>query len=184
MKKELAGQSIGIPGVSLVLESSVLQGGSGRYSRPLHWGDKPRCGPLCTLASSCSPGNLVITNIICMLIYLESQKQVKRTEKDLVVDSSSEVSWFEEVDGVEVGDVDPPGVGLGALRAVLLHVHPKETHVHPVLLLEGEHGAGAVWEVVQHVASVHIPDKMIMSSSMHQYIFFLLLQEFMTEISV
>ena len=78
-----------------------------------------------------------------------------------MVDSSSEVSWFEEVDGVKVGNVDTPGVGLWALRPVLLDVHPEEADVDPVLLLEGEHGAGAVWEVIQHVPSVHIPAKMI-----------------------
>ena len=58
-----------------------------------------------------------------------------------MVDSSSEVSWFEEVDGVKVGDVDTPGVGLGALRPVLLDVHPKEADVNSVLLLKGEHSA-------------------------------------------
>ena len=51
-----------------------------------------------------------------------------------MVDSSPEVSRFEEVDGVKVGDVDTPGVGLGALRPVLLDVHPKEADVDPVLL--------------------------------------------------
>ena len=81
---------------------------------------------------------------------------MKPTKKDLMVDGSSEVSWFEEVDGVEVGDVDAPGVGLRTLGAVLLHVHPKEADVHSVLLLEGEHRASPVREVVQHVASVHI----------------------------
>ena len=85
-----------------------------------------------------------------------------------MVDSSSEVSWFEEVDGVKIGNVDTPGVGLWALRPVLLDVHPEEADVDPVLLLEGEHGAGTVWEVIQHVASVHIPAKMIMSCSMYQ----------------
>ena len=48
------------PEVSLVLESSVLQDDSGRCNRPLHWVDTPRCGPLCSLTSSCSPGNLNI----------------------------------------------------------------------------------------------------------------------------
>ena len=90
-----------------------------------------------------------------------------------MVDSSSEVSWFEEVDGVKVGYVDTPGVGLWALRPVLLHVHPEEADVDPVLLLECEHGAGAVWEVIQHVPSVHIPAKMIMSYSIHQSIMIL-----------
>ena len=74
-----------------------------------------------------------------------------------MVDSSSEVSRFEEVDGVKVGDVDTSRVGLGALRPVLLDVHPKEADVNSVLLLKGEHCASAVREVVQHVASVHIP---------------------------
>ena len=81
----------------------------------------------------------------------------KPTKKNLVVDSSSEVSRLKEVDGVKVGDVDTPGVGLGALRPVLLDVHPKEADVNSVLLLKGEHCPSAVREVVQHVASVHIP---------------------------
>ena len=69
--------SIGKPGVSLVLGSSALQGGSGRCNRPPHWEDKPRCGPLCTRASSCSPGNLRATNISCILLNLESQRNEK-----------------------------------------------------------------------------------------------------------
>ena len=74
-----------------------------------------------------------------------------------MVDSSSEVSWFEEVDGVKVGDVDTSRVGLGALRPVLLDVHPKEADVNSVLLLKGEHSARAIREIVQHVTGVHIP---------------------------
>ena len=81
-----------------------------------------------------------------------------------MVDSSSEVSRFEEVDGVKVGDVHTPGVGLGALRPVLLDVHPKEADVNSILLLEGEHSTRAIGEVVQHVTSVHIPGKRILST--------------------
>ena len=82
-----------------------------------------------------------------------------------MVNSSSEVSRFEEVDGVKVGDVDTPCVGLGALRPVLLHVHSEEADVDSVLLLEGEHGARPIGEVVQHVTSVHVPGKGILSTS-------------------
>ena len=40
---------------------------------------------------------------------------------------------------------------------VYLHVHPKETDIDPVLLLEGEHRPGTVREVVQHLALVDVP---------------------------
>ena len=86
-----------------------------------------------------------------------------------MVDSRSEVSRFEEVDGVKVGDVDTPCVGLGALRPVLLDVHSEEADVNPVLLLEGEHSARSIGEVVQHVTSVHVPGENILSTSTHGY---------------
>ena len=35
-------------------------------------------------------------------------------------------------------------------------MHPEETDVHPVLLLEGKHGSGTVGEIVQHLSRVHI----------------------------
>ena len=74
-----------------------------------------------------------------------------------MVDRGSKVAGLEKVDRVEVGHVDAPRVGLGTLRPVLLDVHAEEAHVHPVLLLEGKHGAGPVRKVVQHLSSVNVP---------------------------
>ena len=36
-------------------------------------------------------------------------------------------------------------------------MHPEEADVDAVLLLEGEHGAGPVREVVQHLTRLHVP---------------------------
>ena len=38
-------------------------------------------------------------------------------------------------------------------------MHAEEADVHPVLLLEGEHGPRPVGEVVQHVTGVDIPEE-------------------------
>ncbi len=50
-----------------------------------------------------------------------------------------------------------PSVGEWALRAVLLHVHAKETHVHAVNLLKGEKCFGSVGKGLRHFARVHKP---------------------------
>ena len=39
-----------------------------------------------------------------------------------MIDCCSEVSWFEEVDRVEVSNVDSPGVGLRTLATILLNI--------------------------------------------------------------
>ena len=91
-----------------------------------------------------------------------------------MINCSSEVPRLEEVDRVQVGDVDPPGVWLVTLAAVLLqrysalkhtlmlgpglylYVHSKETDINTVLLFKGEHGPGSVGEVVHHLTGVDV----------------------------
>lgn len=53
-----------------------------------------------------------------------------------MVDSSSEVSRFEEVYAIQVRDVDSPLIGLWAVWAVLLYVHAKKTHFCSIYVLE------------------------------------------------
>ena len=78
-------------------------------------------------------------------------------EEDLVVDACPEHPGLEEVHRVEVGDVDPPGVGFGAFAAVLLDVHAEETHVHSVDLLKGEKSSSTVREFVRHFPIIAVP---------------------------
>lgn len=78
-------------------------------------------------------------------------------EQDLVVHRRPEVSGFEEVHAVQVGDVHPPLVGLRAVRAVLLDVHAEEAHLGPVDVLEGEQGLHPVREGLRHLSVVHEP---------------------------
>lgn len=78
-------------------------------------------------------------------------------EQDLVVHGRPEVSGFEEVHAVQVGDVHPPLVGLRAVRAVLLDVHAEEAHLGPVDVLEGEQGLHPVREGLGHLSVVHEP---------------------------
>ncbi len=68
---------------------------------------------------------------------------------------------LEKVHRIQVGHVNPAGVRGLALGPVLLHVHAKEAYVDAVLLLEGKHGPGAVWEVVRHLARVNVPGQKI-----------------------
>ena len=84
---------------------------------------------------------------------------IQVSKKNLVVDRRTKVSGLEEVNGVEVGNVDAPGVGRGRVGAVLLDVHAEETGVDAVDLLEGEHGSGAEREVVLHLAGVDVSKK-------------------------
>lgn len=51
-----------------------------------------------------------------------------------------------------------PGVREKAIRAVLLHVHAEETHVHAVNLLEGEKCFGSVGEAFRHLSCVDKPE--------------------------
>ena len=81
------------------------------------------------------------------------------TQEDLVVDRRPEESGLEEVDTVQVGDVDSPGVGLWALAPVLLDVHAEETDIHAVDLLESEQRPGAIGKLFRHVAVVTVPAK-------------------------
>ncbi len=50
--------------------------------------------------------------------------------------NASKADSPEVLDGVQVGEVDPAGVGGGAAVGVLLHVQAVQAHVHAVLLLE------------------------------------------------
>ena len=61
------------------------------------------------------------------------------------------MSWFEEVDGVNVGYVDTPSIGLRTLGPILLDVHTKEADVNSILLLKGEQSTCTIGEVVYHV---------------------------------
>ena len=79
---------------------------------------------------------------------------VQVPKQDLVVDRRPEVSGLEEVNGVEVCDVDSPGVGRGGVGTVLLNMHAEKAGVNAVDLLESEHGAGSEGEVVVHFAGV------------------------------
>lgn len=84
---------------------------------------------------------------------------IQVAQKDFMVDCSSELSWFEEVYGVEVGDVDPPGVRRGTLWAVLLHMHAEETHVRAVDLLKRKQSFRPVWELIRKISILHEPSK-------------------------
>ena len=81
---------------------------------------------------------------------------VQVAEKDLVIHGRSEVSGLEEVNRVQVGDVDAPGVRGGGVRAILLDVHAKETGIDAVDLLERKHRTGTEREVVIHLAGVNV----------------------------
>lgn len=50
-----------------------------------------------------------------------------------------------------------PSVGERALRAVLLHVHAKEAHVHAVNLLKSKKCFGSVGKGLRHFTRVHKP---------------------------
>lgn len=72
-----------------------------------------------------------------------------------MVDSSSEVSWFEEVYAVQVRDVHSPLIGWWAVRAVLLHVHAKKTHFCSIYILECKESFQSVWEGLSHLSTVN-----------------------------
>lgn len=67
-------------------------------------------------------------------------------QQDLVVDSSPEVSRFEEVHAVQVRDVHSSLIGRRAVRAVLLNVHAEKTHVCSVDVLKRKQGFHPVRE--------------------------------------
>lgn len=76
-------------------------------------------------------------------------------QQDFVVDSRSEVSRFEEVYAVQVGDVHSPLIGWWAVGAVLLHVHAKETHFCSIYVLEGKQSFQSVREGLGHLSTVN-----------------------------
>lgn len=79
-------------------------------------------------------------------------------QQDFMVDSSSEVSRFEEVNAVQVGDVHSPLVGWWAVWAVLLHVHAKKTHFCSIYVLEGKQSFQSVREGLGHLSTVNEPE--------------------------
>lgn len=76
-----------------------------------------------------------------------------------MVDSSSEVSWFEEVYAVQVRDVDSPLIGWWAVWAVLLYVHAKKTHFCSIYVLKRKQSFQSVWEGLGHLSTVNEPEK-------------------------
>lgn len=59
-----------------------------------------------------------------------------------------------------------PGIWKGALRAVLLDVHAKETNVHAVYFLECKKCFGSVREGLHHLARVHKPGEIETASKL------------------
>ncbi len=51
-----------------------------------------------------------------------------------------------------------PGVRDRAIRAILLHVHAEETHIHSVNLLKCEKCFGSVGEALGHLSCVYKPE--------------------------
>lgn len=80
-------------------------------------------------------------------------------QQDFMVDSSSEVSWFEEVYAVQVRDVDSPLIGWWAVWAVLLYVHAKKTHFCSIYVLKRKQSFQSVWEGLGHLSTVNEPEK-------------------------
>lgn len=78
-------------------------------------------------------------------------------QQDLVVDSSPEVSRFEEVHAVQVRDVHSSLIGRRAVRAVLLNVHAEKTHVCSVDVLKRKQGFHPVREGLGHLSAVNKP---------------------------
>lgn len=78
-------------------------------------------------------------------------------QQDLVVDSRPEVSRFEEVHTVQIGDVNSSLIGRWAVRAILLDMHPKKTHICSVNVFKGKQSFHPVWEGLRHLSAVHKP---------------------------
>lgn len=78
-------------------------------------------------------------------------------QKDLVVDSSPEVSWSEKVHAVQVRDVHSSLIGRRAVRAILLNVHAEKTHFCSVDVLKGKQGFHPVREGLGHLSVVDKP---------------------------
>lgn len=81
------------------------------------------------------------------------------TQQDFMVDSSSEVSWFEEVYTVQVRDVHSSLVGWWTVWAVLLHMHAEKTHFCPVYVFECKKSFQSVREGLGHLSTVNKPEK-------------------------
>ena len=64
---------------------------------------------------------------------------------------------LEEMNRIEVSQVHASAVRRGTVRAVLLHVHPKETHISTVDLFECKQCFGAVRKFTGQLTSVNKP---------------------------
>ena len=69
-----------------------------------------------------------------------------------MVDACAEVARLKEVHAVQVRDVTSSLIGWRAVRAVLLHMHAEEAHVHPVDFLKCKKCFGSVREGLHHFA--------------------------------
>lgn len=74
-----------------------------------------------------------------------------------MVDSSSEVSRFEEVHTVQVRDVHSSLIGRRTVRAVLLNMHAEKTHVCSIDGLKCKQGFHPVREGLGHLSRVNEP---------------------------
>ena len=68
-----------------------------------------------------------------------------------MVDECPEVFGVEEVDTVQVGDVDPPGVGSRTIRAVLLDMEAEETDFTAINLFKDKQSFCPVGELLREV---------------------------------
>lgn len=73
---------------------------------------------------------------------------VQVTKQNLMVDCRSELARSEEMHRVQVGDVNPPGVRIGALRSIFLHVHAKEAYIRAIDLFKCKQCFGSVGKLI------------------------------------
>lgn len=92
-----------------------------------------------------------------MLLLPLSLDILQVAQQDLMVDSSPEVPWFEEVHAVQVRNVHSSLIGRRAVRAVLLNVHAKKTHICSVNVLKRKQGFHPVREGLRHLSTVNKP---------------------------
>lgn len=62
-----------------------------------------------------------------------------------------------------------PCVWRGAIRAILLDVHPKEAHVHSINFLKGKECFGSIRERFRHFPRIHKPEIKEPDVCMHHY---------------
>ena len=71
-----------------------------------------------------------------------------------MVDGGTQVTGLEEMNTVQVRDVNSACVWLWALRAIFLHMHSKETHIHSINLFKSKHGFCTVWKGLRKHSSI------------------------------